>query len=264
MSQDLVVQGFLSYPHLFTPRQVNNQGEPKYSCNIIVPQNFDWGPFQAAIAEGWNAKFPGQAMPQNVKQPFDQVTEGPYAGFWQIKASTKQERPPQVVMQNREKVAPHQQGELFPGCVVNAYIRVYGYDTMGQGVAAGLNAIQLVSGDASLPRLDNAKPIEQVFEVIPGGPAATAQNPGANVSPANMGAGGPAGGPAGQPAMAGQPQQGMVDPNAGYQQPAPQQQPVQQQPVQQQQYPTQGPAGGVAPGAPAQGPAGGPAQPWNQ
>jgi len=181
MSQDLVIQGaVLSYPHLFQPRQVNNQGEPKYSCNLILPQDFDWAPLQEAIQSAITAKWP-QGAPRFTRESWEQVTEGPYVGWWQLKASSKAERPPQVVMGDRQPAGPHQQGEFFPGCNVNAYIRAFGYDTMGAGVSFGLNAIQLLSNAADLPRLDNTKPIDEVFQEVPGAPASTAPVPGGPV-----------------------------------------------------------------------------------
>ena len=262
MSQDMVVQGWLSYPHLFTPRQVQGSGDPKYSANVIVAPNFDWAPIQAAIAAAFTEKFPGKVMDASVRMPLDQVKEGPYAGYFQLKTSSAQDRRPQVVGANPSlPMGPQELGQIFPGCLVNVWFRLFGYDHMGLGVSAGLNGVQIVSTDASLARLDSSKDASEIFSVVAGAPAPTAQAPGmpAQQPPQQVA-------PPVQPQQVQQPPQQVAPPV----QPPVQQPPVQQPPVQQppqQVAPVQQPPqqvapqpqqpGAVAPGAPG-------AMPWAQ
>ena len=207
MATNVVIQGVLSYPHLFVPRAYQAGDEPKYSASIIITDPaFDWTAVQAANAEALAAAFPAGA-PANVKTPFSQVKDGPYAGMWQITATAKQDRPPELVDQRVQPIMD--QSHLFAGCVVKAAINAFGY---AGGSSFGLNKIQLVSNDASLPRLDGGKSAAETFEVIPGGPVATAQQPGAPVAAQPMA----------QPAMA-QPvaQPAMAQPAAVVGGPAP-------------------------------------------
>jgi hypothetical protein len=255
---------FLSYPHLFTPRRVNEKSDPKYSANLILPPSFNWTPVQLAVEEAIATKF-GNKVPTNLAMPWDIVEDGPYAGYYQIKASSQAERPPRVVTQDRRDAGPHEQQMFFPGAVVNAYVRMFGYDTAGnRGVAAGLNGIQLVNCGNDLPRLDSSKTAEQMFDVVPGAPAPTAQHPGMPAQGQPMQPQYP---PQGQPQY---PPQGQQYPPQGQPQQYPQQYPPQGQPM-QPQYPQQGqPPMGAGPGGyPAQGPTGAPApqhnaMPWNQ
>ena len=241
MSQDMVIQGWLSYPHLFTPRQVQGTGDPKYSANVIVAPNFDWAPIQAGIAAAFQEKFPGKVMDASVRMPLDQVKDGPYAGYFQMKTSSAQDRRPQVVGANPSlPMGPQEMGQIFPGCLVNIWFRLFGYDHMGLGVSAGLNGVQIVSTDANLPRLDSSKDASEIFGVIAGAPAPTAQAPGM-APPVQT-----------QPAPVAAPvqvQPAPVQPAAAPVQPAPVQPAAATAPVQ--------PAGAVAPGAPG-------AMPWAQ
>lgn len=177
MSQDIVINGaVLSYPHLFKAVVAKAGGDPRFGASLILPENFDWTGVQQAIQEAIAAKWPTGA-PANLPMPFNQVTEGPYAGRYQLKAYAKADSPPQVVMQDPSiKAGPHQAQEFFAGAMVNAYVRAYGY-TQG-GVSLHLNAVQLVSNDPSLPRLDSLKAATEVFQTIAGAPAATATVPG--------------------------------------------------------------------------------------
>lgn len=262
MSQDFVIEGaVLSYPHLFQASVAKGSSEARFGASLILPENYDWSQCQQAIQEAIAAQWPQGTDQSKLRMPFDVVNEGPYAGRYQMKAYSKADRPPQIVMQNPAvKAGPHQSGEFFAGCIVNAYVRAFGYEQ--GGVSLNLNAVQLVNNDASLPRLDSQRAATEVFQNIPGGPAPTAGVPGAGFPGAQPGV--PAGAGSAQPAMAqpapvGQPSPGMMP--AGM--------PTQAVPAAAPAMPAQGaypgvPGAGVPTGAPT-GPANAPAgMPWNQ
>lgn len=182
MSQALTINNVvLSYPNLFVPRVPKGSTDPKYSCSLILPPTFDWAPLMAAFAEGWAAKFPTVAMPDVstlAKSPFGVMEDGPYAGSYYLKTGSSADKPPTVVLQNPNMRADAQhQSQFFPGALVNVQVRVFGYDHGTPGLSIGLNMVQLNRSDDSLPRLDNAQSPTEVFETIPGGPVATAQQP---------------------------------------------------------------------------------------
>jgi len=248
MSQDLVLENVvISYPTLFVPKQINGKGDPKFSATLILPANFDWGRVQAAAQEAITAKF-GASVPANLRMPWKDATEDGFPG--QFKVNAYSDRAIQVVDQQVQPVMD--QNQIFAGCIVNAYIRLYGYPNNGGGVAAGLNIIQIVN-NTTVTRLDNAKSAKEVFQPIAGAPPPLAAAP-AGYAP--------------QPGAPVQqnyaPQPGAVAP-PGYAAPQP------------TPGPTPGPVPGTpqgyapqpgqppAPGAPvAQAPGAQPPQPWNQ
>lgn len=279
MSQDVIVNnGVLSYPHLWTPSVAKGSDTPRWGCSVILPEDFDWAPVQAAIQEAMAVEWP-QGAPANLRMPWESVPDGPYAGRWAMKFYRKAEGaiPPEVVMQNPQmKAGPHQAGEFFAGSIVNVWGRAFGYQVGAPGISLYLNAVQLVNNDPGLPRLDNQKPASEVFQTIPGAPAATAAVPG---QPAGFpGSQQPAGAPAGGYGLPGGPQQANVP--AGGPGMMPQGQPMPQEGVMPAQAVPVGPAGvptgqpmpqgmpgaGVPVGAPAGNPAGQPVpqgMPWN-
>lgn len=286
MSQEIIItNGILNWCQLFEPKQYQGKGEPKYSCDIILPENFDWTALQQAAAEAWQAKYPQVQMTTAHKMPWlDKnlqpkiMPDGPYAGRYFITASSDVKSIPQVVMQNPKIIATaHNRGSFFSGAVVNFWGRCFGYEGTPNGVSIGINGVQLVSDDPNLPRMDNQKNAAEVFQTVPGGPAATAATPGG--MPQGMPQGQPQGMPQGMPQ--GQPQGVPQGQSAGFpagaaQQPSVQGFPAGAQPAQQPvANPTgvvqQGmPGAGVPAGAPQNAPAGVPGQqppqgmPWNQ
>jgi len=227
MSISLLIQGVISYPHVFAARAYQAGDEPRFSCSIIpTDPNFDWNAVQTAINEASLATH-GSNPPAGLASPLSQVKDGPYAGMWQITATAKEAQPPEIVDGNIKPLANN--GQLFAGCVCNFDIKAFAYP---KGVSTGLNKIQLVDNGPHLPRLDGGKSAEEVFSVVP------------------MTVASPLGGPTGQPAQVqqqpqqAQPQQAQPmqqQPQQAQPMQQPMQQPVQQQPMQQpvQQQPQQ-------------------------
>ena len=153
----------LSFPNLYTPRAAKGSNTPKYSAQIILPQNADWGAINAAIAEATTNKW-GANPPANLKSQIKQVAEGPYAGYWAISANSNADNPPDVVDQNVERLLD--QRMIFAGCIVNVHINFYGYDTGSNGIGAGLNIVMLVD-NINVTRLDNTKTAKDVFQAMP-------------------------------------------------------------------------------------------------
>jgi hypothetical protein len=180
MSRDIVLQGvILSYPHLFTPRIVQQGQDPKFSANFILPANFDWSQVQAAVQEAINEKW-GANVPPNLKMPWDTVPAldknnqpAPHAGEYFLKSNCQADSRPQVVDQNVNPIID--QSQIFAGCIVNAYVQAYGYDKqVNKGVSLGLNAIQLVD-NVNVTRMGGGgRDATEVFQAVPGSPAPTA------------------------------------------------------------------------------------------
>lgn len=193
MAQELALQNvIINYPNLFDAKQINGTGDPKFSATLILPVDFDWGPVQQSVNEAIAAKW-GANPPAGIKMPWTDAGPDGFPNQFLCKAYSGVDRPPQVADQLVQPVMDR--GLIFSGCLVNAYVRFYGYPNNGGGIAVGLNGIMLVD-NVNVTRLDNRKDLKEVFQPIAGAPAATAVGPGATTpvatTPVNTGAPAPA------------------------------------------------------------------------
>lgn len=176
-NQVVIANAIVGYPHLFQPYQFRGDNkDPDYSCWLILPANFDFTLFMAGIEDAENYKW-GSQRPQGLVQPFKQVPDGPYAGYWYV--STKGfGNQPQVVDQN---VQPLLQPDLIvSGSRVNAMVSVFAYDSMGnKGTSCRLHMVQLLetAGTPQLPALASDVKAEDVFQPVAGAPVPTAATP---------------------------------------------------------------------------------------
>lgn len=166
----------LSYPQLFTPRQVRGEGKPKYSASLIIDPRTQKPQLEAmhqaiiaacdkAWPKGeWKEKRKGGDM--KFRWPLregdkDRPGEMGYVGMYYVNA--KSDQAPMVVDQNVQAVLD--QSKIYPGLIVNALINFFPYNNMSTGVAAGLNGIQIVrDGERLGGRPDVSgffKPIDQ-------------------------------------------------------------------------------------------------------
>lgn len=194
MATDIVLREvILSYPHLVTPWSGQANQEASYNCAFIFPKEFtQWSEIQECVNNATLNKF-GAQPPSNLKLPWlnrylqpSVVKEGqPYAGCYVINA--KSDRKPELLDSNVEPLADMvAKSALFAGCIVNAYVNFYGYNTAGNvGVGTGLRKIQLVDNQSSkIIRLGgDEKAAGDVFQAIPGAPPATAPVPGGPQTP---------------------------------------------------------------------------------
>lgn len=157
--------GILSYPHLFKPRAVNDQSEPRYSCNIIFDAEAQQKPeYQQLrkIANQAAADFFGDKMKDprfkiRVRSPFHpcalkagvsgyDVPDGVYISAWSRDAI-------KVVGpggSNDEITVP---GDVFPGQRARIQVNAFAYENAGNvGVSFGLRAVQITK--RNMPRLD--------------------------------------------------------------------------------------------------------------
>ena len=154
----------LSYPNLFNPRQIMNQGDPKYSTAILIAKNDkeNLKKLQAAIDEAKkDDKLKGAhkiGTPLNdgdEEKPDDKY----YAGCYYINAKASENHPPKVVDRHVNPIMD--QEEIYAGCICNVVITCYAYNFNGHyGVGIGLGNVQKVKdgermgGSASLPEDD--------------------------------------------------------------------------------------------------------------
>lgn len=143
----------LTFPQLFEPKQVNGQGDPKFSAAFLLPKTHPQvAEIKAAIVEAatakWAAKHPEvlKALAAadklalhdgDAKSDYDG-----YAGSLFINASNKIR--PLVIGPQREPLVAAD-GKPYSGCYVNAIIELWAQDNQfGKRVNASLLGVQFV------------------------------------------------------------------------------------------------------------------------
>lgn len=173
----------LSYVHIMKPYANDPSQEPKYSCTILLPKTDVAGKakIDAAIAaakqQGATDKWNGVVPPivptpihdgDGVKQ--DGTVFGPECkGMWVFTASSKQDRPIEVVDRNNNKILDPTQ--IYSGIIANVFVQFFPYAYQGKkGIGCGLGPVQKVADGESLG--GGAPSAASVF----GSAAAPAQN----------------------------------------------------------------------------------------
>ena len=153
MAKQHIANVRLTFPQLFEPKQVNGQGDPKFSSAFLVPKNHpQLGAIKeamvAAATEKWAAKA-SEVLKQlqaadklclhdgDAKSDYDG-----YAGNFFINASNKIR--PLVIGPQREPLVAVD-GKPYSGCYVNAIVEFWAQDNQfGKRVNASLLGVQFV------------------------------------------------------------------------------------------------------------------------
>lgn len=149
-----------SYAHVFKAEAIND-GEPKYSCAILIPKKnkktleMVKAAIDAAKESGsklWAGKMAGLKMPLrdgDEERPDDEA----YAGMYFFNASSKTR--PGVVDENKDDILDA--SDFYSGCWGRASINFYAFNRNGnKGVAAGLNHVQKLKDDVNLGGMSSA------------------------------------------------------------------------------------------------------------
>lgn len=140
-----------SYANVFEPR-ANNNGDPKYSCAILIPKDnaaavkLVQDAIAAAQEIGKSSKWGGK-IPRPCKTPLrdgDLDRDDPvYEGHWFINASASTKSKPAVKILDGGILADALDNEdFYSGCYGAAVLNFFPYDSNGnKGVGAGLNVV---------------------------------------------------------------------------------------------------------------------------
>lgn len=196
----------LSYCNLFQakPPFNNPNGDPKFSCTILVPKTNTEAKaaidaaIQQAIDAGVSKAWGGVRPPQpNIcvhdgdgVKPSDGSPYGEECkGMWVFTASAKADRPPFVVDGQVQKIIDPTQ--VYSGMWANVNVNFFAYNAAGKkGIGCGLNGVQKVRDDTPLSGQVTA---EEAFSAIPG--SAPAAPTGWGSAPAAGGWAGPSSNP---------------------------------------------------------------------
>lgn len=192
MSQ-IRIKGILSYPHLFTPRAVQQGDTPKYSVSVLIPKNDPQiAVIQAAIesakANGFPSGFPpnGKVCMKDCAMETSYNADPRYHNYMVISANNT-DKPPVV----DTALQPVMDASMvFAGCIADLSIGVATYNSpLNKGVGAYVNGVMVAGEEGPLGRIDGRPTVEQMFgapgaQSMPTGMPATAPGvPGAPVAP---------------------------------------------------------------------------------
>ena len=180
----------LSYCNLFQakPPFNNPNGDPKFSCTILVPKTnteakaaIDAAIQQAiesGVAKAWGGVRPpqpnicihdGDGVKPSDGSPYGEECKG----MWVFTASAKQDRPPFVVDGQVQKIIDPTQ--VYSGMWANVNVNFFAYNSAGKkGIGCGLNGVQKVRDD--VPLSGQVTP-EEAFSAIPGAPSKASYGP---------------------------------------------------------------------------------------
>ena len=157
----------LAFPEIWEPKAVNEGDDPKYSCTLLLPPEFDRSAIAQALQQAavhkWGQKIPPQVPQRNPIQ--DCELKAQYNGYlpgWKF-ANVRSGFQITVV---DEKVAPVLDRSLiYPGCWVNVQVSAFAshHPKGGPRVSLGFNMIQFVKHD---DRLDNRQAASEVFTPV--------------------------------------------------------------------------------------------------
>ena len=176
MSQGVIQNVIIRYPHLVEPWSAKQNIEADFNCQLILPQDWaGWQGLQDLVNQAITEKFPTGA-PANLKMPWlnqflqpKLQTDGPYQGCYFISAAGKGTKPGVVGPDAKPFDDLQTKQFIFSGCIVNALVGFYGYQTGSAGVGCALNGIQLVNN--KVERIaDAGRNVEEAFQAIPGAP----------------------------------------------------------------------------------------------
>ncbi len=165
----------LTFPQLFEPKQVNGQGDPKFSAAMLLPKNHPQLPdIQKAIVdaatEKWGAKAGDtlkalKAADKLAVHDGDNKSEyDGYAGNYFINASNKIR--PLVIGPSREPLVAAD-GKPYSGCYVTAIVEFWAQDNQfGKRVNASLLGVQFIKDGERLAGGGIAAADD--FDAIPG------------------------------------------------------------------------------------------------
>lgn len=165
-----------SFPTLLKAKAVEEGGKEKFSIVLVFSEDVDKSWIKAAIKEAgeekWGDKFleyyKSPKFRRPVKEADDDEKRRYEAGAWYLNAYSDVK--PGCVF----KYADPETGKakrmtdaeiaemIYPGALVRASIRLFGYENKGKGIGVAVNNIQLI--DSTTPRLDSRVKAEDEFE----------------------------------------------------------------------------------------------------
>jgi hypothetical protein len=167
----------LSFPRLFQPSAIGNDGKEDYGMVALIPEQSleteQWTAVRRAMTQAAKEKFGTKLSDESFKSrlhlPIREAAEksdkwnGFEPGRKFITMKRKKEfGPPQVVDKFGKPILD--ESLVYPGVVVRCGVRFFGYDTSGNiGVGCTVDMVQIIKTGEGVPRLDNKPDAAKVF-----------------------------------------------------------------------------------------------------
>lgn len=163
-----------SYCNIFSPRESNDGGDPKYSVTLLIPKadTKTVGLIKTAIKEAgdnFRARNGAASLPANPSHTLHdgdsiRASGDPYGpeckGCFVLTVSSKVK--PVIVDAFRNEVTDP--AEVYSGCYGRAAINFYGYNSHGKkGISAGLLSIQKLSDGEPFGTVGSASDFDDGF-----------------------------------------------------------------------------------------------------
>jgi len=160
------IVGIGSFLNVFEPKQVNNQGNPKYSAAILIPKSdkAQLRELKARIDEVALEYFgPSWQKDKKFKYPLQDGDEkfeedekyAAYKGHYFVNASN--ERPVGVL--NVDRQVTTSPAECYSGCTIQFLVNFFSFTTMGNGVGTSLQSLRVLHKGK---RLDGSVDVTEV------------------------------------------------------------------------------------------------------
>lgn len=162
----------ISYPHLFEPFAYQGQGKAKYSAKFML-HKVEHKALIAQVAEKIKA-MAAESYKDKKVPPADKLCmrdgdlsgRDEEAGYWVISAS--EDRRPVVVNRDKSPLVA-EDDVIFPGCRVNAKIRLWAQDNQyGKRINANLLGVQFVKKDEKLGSGRSQQSADEMFDDVSG------------------------------------------------------------------------------------------------
>lgn len=161
MSERVIIEGKILYPHCFYPS--NNYGKDQYSLSLVIPKDDveNCSKAQAAIEavkktemDKWGGKTPPRLRLPLHDGDEEKPDNSNFHNSYYLNLRSKEA--PQIV--DRQVKAITNEAELYSGCFGKVSVVFYGYNSNGnKGIGACLGNIQKIRDGKPLYRRISAK-----------------------------------------------------------------------------------------------------------
>jgi hypothetical protein len=173
-STRIVVQGVLSYPHLFKAQKAEGGGEPKFGCTVVMNKEKyakEIAKVREIIATLTKERFKGKSLPPDKLCLKDGGMKPDTEGYSEddVFLTTSNTKAPQCVGRNPSNPVTDADDLLYGGATVNVCVRLWVQDNdYGKRINASLDSVQFVGHGTRF----GAAPVDptEVFGEIPDGP----------------------------------------------------------------------------------------------
>lgn len=152
-TNEVIIPCRLSYANIWEPKQVNDTGDPKYSCCLLIKKSDTNAlaairkAIEAIKADPASLAKWGGKLPPKLKEPLrdgdEEKDDENYEGCYFLNANANADRRPRIIDRACNEVLD--QDEVYSGCYAKVKVGFFSYSASGnRGIGAGLEVIQKI------------------------------------------------------------------------------------------------------------------------